>query len=97
MNVTLELWLQHTHAIKIGNGSLLDSNEELLGNDARHVLLMRQLFLRLSSFLLVGPATLFSIDSRLCGLKSLGFDQFGVSDFFILFFLCFHSGQFLLF
>lgn len=96
MNVSLQLRLEHAHAIEVGNGSLLDSNEEFLRDDARHVLLMRQLFLRLSRLLLVGSALLFSIDSRLSSLKSLGFDQFGVSDFFVLLFLCLHRGQLLL-
>ena len=97
VNSHLKFWLEHAHTRKSRDSHVFDADEVLLGNDARHVLLVSVLTLRLSSFLLIGSALLFSIDARFSGFESLCFNQLSVSNFLVLLLLLFHSGQLLFF
>ena len=74
VDVALKLWFEHAHASKHLHGPIFDAYEVLFGDHTRDVLLMCQLSLRFSGFLLVCSALFFSIDTRFCGFKSLSFD-----------------------
>jgi len=97
MNILLKLGLEHAHACKCRDSSILNTNQVLFGNDARHVLLMGKLSLRLSCLLLVASALFLGIDARFGGFEPLGLDEFCVAHFFILFLLLFHRGELTLF
>ena len=84
MNIHLKFWLEHAHTRKSRDSHVFDADEVLLGDDARHVLLVSVLTLRLSSFLLIGSALLFSIDARFSSFESLCFNQLSVSNFLVL-------------
>ena len=52
---------------------------------------MSVLTLLLARFLLVGTPLLFGFEASLCSLETLSFDQFGVANLLILFFLLLHD------
>ena len=97
VNVAVELRFEHAHAGEHLDGPIFDAYQVLFGDYSRHVLLVSQLSLRFSGFLLVRSALFLSIDARFCCFESLSFDQLGVSYFFILLLLLLHRRKFCFF
>ena len=71
MKVDLQLGVHHVHGREGRDGALTQSNKVLFGDDARNVLLVGDLPLRLSSLLLVSSPLFLGFDAGFSSFETL--------------------------